>query len=119
MAATAGLRAARQGAGLTVESVEAAQDAFQEELDQLEEIEQALTGSGAAVMDGETEEDLVAELEGLLRAHDEAPATAAISQPLYDLPDISKLNLSTPVPAAASSSSTNVSPLESQVAVQS
>ena len=94
ISATGGLRAARRGAGLTVESVEAAQDAFREELDEMEEVQQALTSSnGDAALEGEEQEDLVAELEALLRVHDNNHVSSELNAFIYDLPDISKLNL--------------------------
>jgi len=74
--------------------VEAAQDAFREELDEMEEVQQALTSSnGDAALEGEEQEDLVAELEALLRVHDNNHVSSELNAFIYDLPDISKLNL--------------------------
>ena len=120
VSATGGLRAARQGAGLTVESVEAAQDAFRDELDEMEEVQQALANGADATPQGE-DEDLNAELEELLRADDNTDSLAELNTE-YDLPDISKLNLGSvsvqPSPPSLDVTST-APPLESRVPILS
>lgn len=76
---------------MTVESVEAAQDAFREELEEIEVVQQTLTNTYDIAL-GDEEYDLIAELEALLNTH----ASSTESDVEYDLPDISKLNLGNP-----------------------
>ena len=72
MAAAEGLRATREAGGLSVESVESAAYALEEELREGEDIGRALEGRGGGMeVDGGEEEELLAELEGLLREEDE------------------------------------------------
>ena len=65
MAAAEGLRATREAGGLSVESVESAAYALEEELREGEDIGRALEGRGGA--DEGEDEELLAELEGLLK----------------------------------------------------
>lgn len=80
MAAAEGLRATREAGGLSVESVESAAYALEEELREGEEIGQALEGRGGVEVDEGEEEELLAELEGLLKegGEGEVGATATV-----------------------------------------
>ena len=86
MAAAEGLRATREAGGLSVESVESAAYALEEELREGEDISRALEGRGTrVVVDEGEEEELLAELEGLLREECQGVVAATANSEVVSL----------------------------------
>lgn len=79
--ATIGLRMHREATGLTAEAVEEAVEEFQEELENIQGINEAIESVTVGQLDEDEQEELQKELDELLFAEKAAGASSSISLP--------------------------------------
>lgn len=78
--ASKALKSVRKESGVTIDSVESAMEMFQDEMDQMQEISDALVSSSVASISDEEKDALQAELDAILREENVSSTTAGTPQ---------------------------------------